>query len=244
MQTIKSFFCCIAALAMLCGNASAQVSEVGTGFESLYRVTLLRAEPGKFTELFNDIKGRAKRNAKYHVLRHSQGDHWDLMTLEPLGSYSDWFDKSQFKRHTLDAAWREHLDRLVVHRSEWFVYGPSADVVAEGVNNHNLYHIEMFRARAGHKTKLLRQRAMENNYLSQTGQVANLVFKGDQGGDWDVMTIGFHKSLTSFAEGSSLSAEEKDKIAKQNGFNSVDDIGPYLRSLIDSHNDTLAVSIR
>ena len=244
MQKVFSLVVYVLVALLLSAQSKAQVAEVGTGFETLYRVTLLRAEPGNFTTLLNDIANRAKRNKRYHVLRHSQGDHWDLMTLEPLGSYSDWFDKSQFKRHTLDAAWREHLDRLVVHRSEWFVYGPDADVVAESVNNHGLYHIEMFRARAGHKNKLLQQRAMENSYLSETGQVANLVFKGDQGGDWDVMTIGFHKSLQSFAQGSSMSPEEKDKVARKNGFKSVSDIGPYLRSLIESHNDTLAVSIR
>ena len=222
---------------------SGQVKEVGTGFETLYRVTLLRAAPGKFTTLLGDMKNRAKRNKAYHILRHSQGDHWDLMTLEPLGSYASWFDPANPTRQTLDSAWREHLDRLAAFREEWFVYGPSSELVAEGVNNSSLYHIEMFRALAGHKIKLLQQRSMENDYLARTGQVANLVFKGDQGGDWDVMTIGFHKSMQSFAAGSALATEVKDRIAQQVGFKSVDDIGPYLRSLLQSHNDTLAVSV-
>lgn len=222
---------------------SAQVKEVGTGFETLYRVTLLRAAPGKFDELLLGMKNRAKRNKNYLILRHSQGDHWDLMTLENIGSYAQWFDPTNPTRQTLDSAWRDHLDRLSVFREEWFAYGPQADQVSDGVRQNNLYHIEMFRALAGHKIQLLQQRAMENDYLEQTGQVSNLVFKGDQGGDWDVMTIGFHKSMQSFAAGSPMSLQEKDRIAQKVGFASVSDIAPYLRSLLQSHNDTLAVSV-
>lgn len=236
----------LAALWLLIAPATlAQNSHYGTdtGFDTLYRVTLLRADPGRFSELLSDMKNRAKGNPNYHILRHSQGDHWDLMTLEPIGSYAAWFDPAHKNRQTLDTAWREHLDRLASYRSEWFAYGPDAENLSQSVSNNGLYHVEMFRSLAGHKIKLLQQRSMENDYLHQTGQVVNLVFKGDQGTDWDVMTIGFHKSLKTFAAGSEMSVQEKDKIAKKVGFTSVSDIGPYLRSLLESHNDTLAVSV-
>ena len=231
------------AILVLAGvGSAAQAQEPGTGFETLYRVTLLRAAPGQFNDLLGDMKNRAARH-DYHILRHSQGDHWDFMTLEPLGSYAAWFDPKHANRQVLDAAWREHLDRLASYRSEWFVFGPDHEQVKQGVENNDLYHVEMFRALAGHKIKLLRQRAMENDYLKRTKQVVNLVFKGDQGGDWDVMTIGFHKSLKRFAEGSPMTPEQKDEVARQVGFQGVSDIGPYLRSLLESHNDTLAVSV-
>ena len=152
-------------------------------------------------------------------------------------------DPANPTRQTLDAAWREHLDRQASFRQEWFAYGPDASLVANNFKNNDLYHVEMFRALAGHKIKLLQQRAMENTYLEKTGQVVNLVFKGDQGGDWDVMTIGFHKNLSTFAAGSTMTSAQKDIIAQEVGFSSVQDIAPYLRSLLISHNDTLAVSV-
>ncbi|GAB5382146.1 MAG: hypothetical protein Alis3KO_36590 [Aliiglaciecola sp.] len=219
------------------------LAKEGHEFNDLYRVTLLRAAPGEFSRLLADMQNKSKRG-NYHILRHSQGDHWDLMTIEHWGSYSAWFDPANPKRQTQDKSWREHLDRLSSYRSEWFAYGPDKSVIEQGVHNNDLYHVEMFRALAGHKIKLLHQRAIENDYLQQTGQVVNVVFKGDQGTDWDVMTIGFHKSLLSFAKGSDLSVDEKDKIAKHVGFKGVADIGPYLRSLLASHNDTLAVSVK
>lgn len=219
------------------------LAKEGHEFNELYRVTLLRAAPGEFSRLLEDMQKKAKRG-NYHILRHSQGDHWDLMTIEHLGSYAAWFDNSKPKRQTQDKSWREHLDRLSSYRAEWFTYGPDKSVIEQGMQNNDLYHVEMFRSLAGHKVKLLHQRKIENDYLRETGQVVNVVFKGDQGSDWDVMTIGFHKNMLSFATGSNMSVDEKDKVAKQVGFKGVADIGPYLRSLLQSHNDTLAVSAR
>lgn len=237
---IRLFAICL----LIIGSAfNALAQEAESEFNTLYRVTLLRAEPGSFSTLLDAMQQRSARQ-DYYVLRHSQGDHWDLMSIEPIGSYAQWFNKDNHKRQDLDGMWREHLDRISTFREEWFAYGPNKEMVKQGVAENNLYHVEMFRALAGHKNKLLQQRFMENAYLQKTGQVVNLVFKGDQGADWDVMTIGFHKDLTAFAKGSEMNPEQKDQIAKQVGFASASDIGPYLRSLLVSHNDTLAVSVK
>src|SRR5947199_9777917 len=61
-----------------------------------YEVTLVQAAPGKMLELIDLYKARA---AAYQAagdeaplwMRHSQGDHWDLMLISPLGSYSDYY---------------------------------------------------------------------------------------------------------------------------------------------------------
>jgi len=69
--------------------------------------------------------------------------------------------------------------------------------VAYGDND--FYHIEMFEAVAGKAHDLLDQRRMENEYLTATGQTANMIFRRSAGSDVDVFTIGFHKSLEAFA---------------------------------------------
>ena len=58
-----------------------------------------------------------------------------------------------------------------------------------------------------------------------------------------MFTIGFYRDLKQYAEAGDLPFEREDEAAKKAGFKSVSDIGPYLRSLISAHHDTLAVAI-
>ena len=51
--------------------------------ETLHRMTLLRAAPGRLLDLVAAVKGRGL------VLRHAQGDQWDLMVLAPVAGYAD-----------------------------------------------------------------------------------------------------------------------------------------------------------
>ena len=235
----------LAALSLLLFTSSAiRASDEPVEFGELYRVMLLRAAPGDLPQVLELTTRQSTRTPHTYTFRHSQGAHWDVMVLLHIGSYSQWFSDDNAKHLLIDGMFREHLDKLVSHRSEWFAYGPATDVLAKQQASAGLVHIEMFNARGGYKTKLVRQRMMENNYLRQTNQVANLVFRGDQGSDWDVMTLGFHQSMASFATGSNMTHEQKNSIAKQAGFASVDDIGFYMRSLILSHQDTLAVPVR
>ena len=60
----------------------------------LYKVTLVQAAPGKLLDLIDLYKARAAelRQAGDEAplwMRHSQGDHWDLMVLFPVGSYAE-----------------------------------------------------------------------------------------------------------------------------------------------------------
>ena len=56
----------------------------------LYRIDLLRATPGKLEQLINEVKTFQKdANQWPYILRHSQGDQWDLMLLWPLESYKN-----------------------------------------------------------------------------------------------------------------------------------------------------------
>lgn len=93
------------------------------------------------------------------------------------------------------------------------------------------------------KQELVEQRRMENDYLARTGQPVNTIWTGLSGSDVDVFTIGFHRNHSTFAAGSPMSPEQKDAAARAAGFESVDHIAPYLRSLISRHQDTLAVPV-
>src|SRR5437868_5955088 len=62
----------------------------------LYKVTLVQAAPGKLLDLIDIYKSQAAelKQAGDEAplwMRHSQGDHWDLMVLFPLSSYSEYY---------------------------------------------------------------------------------------------------------------------------------------------------------
>jgi hypothetical protein len=92
--------------------------------------------------------------------------------------------------------------------------------------------------------KLVREREMENGYLALLKQPTNLVFTRDQGAAWDCFTIGFYRDLQHYAESAKTTPEEADRAAKIAGFESAKAIGPYLRTIIALHHDTLAVAVK
>jgi Tol biopolymer transport system component len=197
----------------------------------LYRMTLLRAAPGRLLELVAAIKGKAR-----WTLRHSQGDHWDLMLLEPLGGYAEHFAKPEATAGPAPEA-------LVAWQEDAFVRGPDLAALP-GFLGGGLYHVEMFHAQAGRREELLKQRAMENAFLAATGQPRNAIFVRELGAAWDAFTIGAYRDWRHYAEAQDLSPEAAEAAARAAGFESRAQIGPYLRALIQDHHDTLANPVR
>ena len=72
----------------------------------------------------------------------------------------------------------------------------------------------------------------------------NLIFVRDAGAHWDLFTIGPYRDLKHYAENADVPEAKSEEAAKAAGFDGAKGIGPYLRTLIASHHDTLAVAIR
>ena len=66
----------------------------------------------------------------------------------------------------------------------------------------------------------------------------------DQGAAWDLFTIGCFRDLKHYAQAADVSQKDQDAAAKAAGFESSNQIGPYLRTLISLHHDTLAVAVK
>lgn len=232
--------------------AAALANPVGAE-EALYRVISIRAAPGEFADWLDQCAAiRAayieRGDAAPFILRHSQGDHWDLMFIEPWGSFEEYLAPDRMARRqqatmamTMLRRW---LDDAPAFREDLFALGPPVEELEKLFTENGLYHVEMFHSLPYKKAELLEQRRMENDYLARTGQRTNTIWTGLTGSDVDAFTIGFHADLSSFAAGSSMSDEEKDIEAKRAGFEGLDHIAPYLRSLISRHQDTLAVPVR
>jgi len=198
--------------------------------EENYRITLLRASPGALSDLILTVKKYSvKQDGNLSIMRHSQGDHWDLMLLEPSGA-------SPTKSADFGALADFQHSFLAKSTTDWrTIQSIAAD--------SDLYHIEMFHAVHGKAKELLKQRKMENAYLTATKRNANIIFETTFGSDVDSFTIGYYKNLLQFASMPDLPENVFAKAATDAGFESRDTIGLYLRKLIMSHNDTLATRV-
>ena len=212
--------------------ATTTLAPAAPGRDQLYRTTLLQAAPGRLLELIEEL--RPSESERRIVLRHSQGDAWDLMLLEPIESYSVHLGERPAEPATLE---------LVAWREDGFYRGPPWSDLTE-YDTSGLFHVEMFIALAGQRAGLVEQREMENAYLAALKRPTNAIFTRELGASWDCFTIGAYDSWTHYAEQDRIAADDEEKAAKAAGFEGAAHIGAYLRTLIRSHHDTLARPIR
>jgi hypothetical protein len=240
----------LAATMLFPASASAQELEG----DYLYKVSTVRATPGSLSQLLDWIVllegseyfADAGENPPF-IMRHSQGDQWDLLIITPMKSWAAYYAKSAAKKR--DNAAGTHADLLasreamIAFEEDQFAFGPPLSLFKALYDENRFFHIEMFEAAPGKADQLLEQRRMENEYLTATGQTANLIFQRAAGSDIDVFTIGFYKSLEAFATPANVSDEEKEVAAIAAGFKDRSDLSFYLRALITGHHDTLATKI-
>jgi len=216
----------------------------------LYQAKLVQAAPGKLLELIELQKSRLTefRNAGEDqplMMRHSQGDRWDLLVLIPMKSYADYYSPERVsKRKQILKESQDKFDALIAWQEDVFVYGPPLAELQKAFASSGFFHVEMFDALAGKQAELFREREMENAYLKALKRPENLIFVRDQGASWDLFTIGAYRDLKHFAESAGIPEADQEAAAKAAGFEAANRIGPYLRTLISSHHDTLAVSVK
>jgi hypothetical protein len=102
----------------------------------------------------------------------------------------------------------------------------------------------MFDALPGRLADLYRQREMENAYSRGIGAPENLIFTREAGAHWDLFTVGAFRDLQHYASAADVPEAKQEEAARAAGFDGAKAIGPYLRTLIAQHHDTLAVAIR
>ena len=216
----------------------------------LYQTKLVQAAPGKLLEVIELYKSSLAeyKNASDEqplVMRHSQGDRWDLLLLIPMKSYADYYSAERVSKRTqILKESQVRLNDLIAWQEDVFVYGPPLAELQKAFASSAFFHVEMFDALAGKQSDLFKEREMENAYLKALKRPENFIFVRDQGASWDLFTIGAYRDLKHFAESASIPEAEQEAAAKAAGFEAANRIGPYLRTLIGSHHDTLAVSVK
>jgi len=216
----------------------------------LYKTKLVQAAPGKLLEVIELHKAslteyRRAGDEQPLIMRHSQGDRWDLLLLIPMKSYAEYYSPERVsKRNEILKESHDKLDALIAWQEDVFVYGPPLAEIQKTFASSAFFHVEMFDALAGKHDELFKEREMENAYLKALKRPENLIFVRDQGASWDLFTIGPYRDLKHFAESAGIPETDQEAAAKAAGFEAANRIGPYLRTLITLHHDTLAVSVK
>ncbi len=204
--------------------------------KSMYKTTIVRAAPGKLMDLIDYYKNEisiAKSSGEDEpvMMRHSQGDQWDLLILQPIMELNNSMNPSYGNKYYDMIAWKEDI----------FGYGPKHQDFKNRINEGRYYHVEMFVSLAGKQKELLTEREMENHYLRLIERPENLIFTRDMGGGkFDIFTIGIYNDIKHYAESADIPEDKKQEAAIKAGFEGADKIGTYLRTLINEHHDTLA----
>jgi hypothetical protein len=218
----------------------------------LYRAELIQAAPGKLVELIDLYKQKTALDQQIGDepalwMRHSQGDRWDLLRLVPMGTYSTYYLAARTEsrdRSMKAAALPSKIRDDIAWEEDIFVYGPPLEALRKAFTEGAFFHVEMFESLPDKRAELYHEREMENAYSAALGQPQNFMFVRDQGAAWDIFTIGIYRNLKHYAESSDVTPEAQAAAAKSAGFTSASDIGPYLRTLIQLHHDTLAVAVK
>jgi len=215
----------------------------------LYKVTLVQAAPGKLLELIDLHKQRSAALKDVDEaplwMRHSQGDHWDLMLLFPMSSYNEYYEPQRVaKRNAFSVSLAEKFREDIAWQEDLFAYGPPLAEVRKAFGAGAFFHVEMFVASPGRFADLYKEREMENAYAKALKEPENFIFVRDQGAAWDIFTIGVFRDLKHYAESADVPVKDQEAAAKAAGFEAPSQIGPYLRRFIREHHDTLAVAVK
>lgn len=242
---------CFAAI-VVAASAAAQPVPARTAKTELYRFVIIQAAPGRLLDLIDLYRKRAPviragGDEVPFVVRHSQGDHWDLVLIYPSGTWSEYYSKERIAKReaaaeasgTPSAEFARLFDSMVAWHEDLYVEGPPLDVFRAHVKDAGLLHFEMMQALPGKRETLVEERRMENAFNRGRGRGETLIFVHDQGAAWDVITLAAYHNWRHYAESETIPPEVSDAAAKKAGFASADAVGPYMRTLISTHRDTL-----
>jgi hypothetical protein len=223
----------------------------------MYEIVLVQAAPGRLTDLVTlytqwlRTYAAAAEDAPLWF-RHSQGDHWDLMLVVPIGSLAAYYDPARAARRAEAARagglsedeFARALSERVAWHEELYVDGPPRQELRDACADAGFYHVEMMIGLPGKRGEMRRIREQENVYLQKLGRPRNLLFERRNGASWDLVTLGCYKDIKHFVASGDTPADQAREAVRAAGFDSTEAMSLAWRSTIAMHRDTLGVAIR
>jgi hypothetical protein len=156
------------AIVLALALAAAQPPQTAAPTE-LYRFVMIQAAPGRLLDLIDLYKKRlpviaAGGDELPYIVRHSQGDRWDLLVIYPSGSFTSYYSADRLRRRDAAAAnsgvtgvqFAKQFYDLVAWHEDVYVEGPPLRVFRDYVKDLGLLHLEMFQSLAGKRDALSR----------------------------------------------------------------------------------------
>ncbi len=157
----------------------------------LYHIHISKAAPGKLPQLIEAYQNAPAPEAGQPqvtpiILRHREGDEWDLITITPLG-----------KQTTVSASappqtiqdYYERLRPLSDWHSDTFTVGPSWAVVQKTLipakDAQAVYVVTDYRSLPGHRSQL--RQVLDRN--AQDTPDRDVIFAHVEGSPWNFLTV-------------------------------------------------------
>jgi hypothetical protein len=175
------------------------------GAAELYHVHFVKAAPGKLVELIDgyvNAPADPEAPAPPVILRHREGDDWNLLVLQPLGK------EATLRAVPPSAELQQFLTRtrgLRAMHSDTFAIGPPwtearklvlGDERAEASASGGIYVVSVFRALPGHRDQL--QDVLRKMAAEDAGRT--VVLQHLEGAPWEFVMITRYESWAAFGE--------------------------------------------
>jgi len=184
MRSIVS--CLVVVGGMVAVAAASPQNTAPAAATDVYHVHFAKAAPGQAAALAKSLIVPDKTSPMpehFVVLRHQEGDDWDYVVIQHLGTKAEITTTAPPPSDAVRA--------LTAWHSDTFVSGPSwADFSKEmsigGSSNALVYIVGVHRPVPGHREQLLKSLSAAAPSKVQTG---NLVLQHLEGGEWSFATI-------------------------------------------------------
>ncbi len=232
-------------------NERGQQATSTTGAQEIYHAHFVKAAPGKLPELidaYRNLPSDMTSSAPPLILRHVEGDDWDLLVLTPLGKEDkitaagpSRADEQFFQRlRPLSAMHTDTITRgpaWSVASAALMIQKPGVEVAGtSGSTATPVYIVSTFRALPGHREQL--EQVLRRLAAVQPGH--DVTLQHMEGSAWDFLMVSRYDSWAALAQDESTPDMQS---LRAQSFRSADGPSLELREHLAEHHDTLAVRV-
>lgn len=240
MKTVSTTLAVLALLLVSTAqNPPAQSSAQPTARTDVYHVHIAKAAVGKAAQLGDALKTQlpgAPMPGHFIVLRHQQGDEWDYLVIEHLGTTATVKATGSPTPPAVRDLYAWHGDTFVSGPS-WAEFTRAMGIApdAVGKTGGSVYVVAVFNAAPGQRDQLEKLISTNTPPPGTPGSVPQgdlVVLQHLEGGPWNFLTITRFNSWQDYATNEDASISAMQKTPGQGGWYDLRNYAAYHRDTI------------